>query len=67
MEDQLNMVIDLLINYFLEDLYEEARLNHHASDADPPSGVHNNEEFRPSYIDITSDVILEDNLPLPLA
>lgn len=67
MDDQLTLVIDLLINYFLEGLVEEARLNLHASSADPPSEVHNTEEPLPSYTDISSDVIPEDSLLLPVA
>lgn len=66
MDDQLTQVIDLLINYFLEELVEEARLNHLASSADPPSEVHKMEEPLPSYTDISSDVIPEDSLPLPV-
>jgi hypothetical protein len=67
MDDQLTLVIDLLINYFLEGLVEEARLNHLASSADPPSEVRNTEEHLLSYTDILSDVIHEDILQLPVA
>lgn len=65
MDDQLTRVIDLLINYFLDGLIEEARLGHPASNADPPSEVHRMEEPLPSYTGISSDEIPEDILPLP--